>query len=42
MEVDENPVIVNGHYVTIWKKQDDGTWKVAVDAGGPSAPPGSP
>jgi ketosteroid isomerase-like protein len=42
MEVDGNPVTVNGHYVTIWKKQEDGTWKVVLDGGGPSAPPGSP
>jgi ketosteroid isomerase-like protein len=42
MEVDGNPVTVNGHYVTIWRKQDDGSWKVAVDTGGPSAPPESP
>ena len=41
MEVDGNPVTVNGHYVTIWSKQEDGSWKVAFDGGGPSAPPGS-
>ncbi|RAW02723.1 Cif family virulence factor [Pseudochryseolinea flava] len=22
-----------GHYVTIWKKQSDGAWKIAIDAG---------
>ena len=25
----------NGTYVTIWRKQDDGSWKVAVDIGNP-------
>jgi ketosteroid isomerase-like protein len=39
MEVEGKPMIVKGHYVTIWKKQEDGSWKVAVDAGGPSEPP---
>lgn len=40
MEVDGNPVTANGHYVTIWRKQADGSWKVVFDGGGPSAPPG--
>jgi ketosteroid isomerase-like protein len=26
-------VRMNGTYVTIWRKQDDGSWKVAVDFG---------
>ena len=28
---DGNPVTDSGKYTTIWKKQADGTWKVAVD-----------
>ena len=27
-----NPVETSGKYVTVWKKQADGSWKVAVDA----------
>ena len=26
-------VISNGHYFSVWKKQSDGTWKVALDNG---------
>ena len=36
----ENTAETTGKYVTIWKKQEDGSWKVAVDAfsdDGPSA-----
>ena len=31
--IDENGVMVDtyGKYVTIWKKQDDGEWKIALD-----------
>ena len=36
---DQRPNIGYGKYVTIWKKQPDGTWKVALDAGNPSPPP---
>lgn len=28
-----NPVTTSGRYITIWKKQSDGSWKVALDAG---------
>ncbi|MFZ1013225.1 MAG: nuclear transport factor 2 family protein [Terracidiphilus sp.] len=28
-----NPVTTSGRYITIWKKQADGDWKVALDAG---------
>ena len=28
-------VRMSGTYVTIWRKQDDGSWKVAVDIGNP-------
>lgn len=26
-----SPVAIDGKYTTVWKKQPDGTWKVAVD-----------
>ena len=28
-----NPVTTSGRYMTIWRKQTDGSWKVVVDAG---------
>jgi len=28
-----------GRYVTIWRKQADGSWKVAMDLGNPTDPP---
>lgn len=28
-----NPVITSGRYMTIWRKQTDGSWKVVLDAG---------
>lgn len=28
-----------GRYVTIWRKQADGSWKVVMDLGNPTAPP---
>ena len=30
-----------GKYVTIWKKQADGSWKVAMDTGNSSPEPGT-
>ncbi len=27
-----NPTVLSGRYITIWKKQPDGKWKVALDA----------
>jgi len=30
-----------GNYVTIWKKQKDGTWKYILDGGGTTPPPGT-
>jgi ketosteroid isomerase-like protein len=41
---DGTPVVRKGSYVTIWRKQPDGTWKVALDIGSfvppkPAAPP---
>ena len=26
-----NPVVIDGKFMTIWKKQSDGAWKIAVD-----------
>jgi ketosteroid isomerase-like protein len=28
-----NPVVTTGRYMTIWRKQADGSWKVTLDAG---------
>ncbi len=28
-----NPVVTSGRYLTIWRKQPDGAWKVVLDAG---------
>ena len=28
-----NPVVTSGRYITIWRKQADGNWKVVLDAG---------
>ena len=28
-----NPVTITGRYITIWRKQPDGNWKVVLDAG---------
>jgi ketosteroid isomerase-like protein len=37
-----NPIVTTGRYITIWKKQPDGTWKVAMDASSDApAEPGS-
>jgi ketosteroid isomerase-like protein len=34
------PVVMTGRYITIWKKQRDGAWKVAMDASA-NEPPGA-
>jgi ketosteroid isomerase-like protein len=34
----EKHVVATGKYVTIWRKQDDGSWKVAFDSGVPDTP----
>ena len=38
---DGTPLVRKGSYVTIWRKQPDGTWKVALDIGSfvPLKPP---
>lgn len=33
-----NPVLTSGRYITVWRKQPDGTWKVVLDAGANDAP----
>jgi ketosteroid isomerase-like protein len=33
-----NPVLSGGRYITVWRKQPDGTWKVVLDAGANDAP----
>ena len=33
-----NPVVTTGRYMTIWKKQADGTWKVALDSSNDEPP----
>jgi ketosteroid isomerase-like protein len=33
-----NPVAVSGRFITIWRKEPDGTWKVALDAGANDPP----
>ena len=36
---DGKPIVEYGKYVTIWKKQSDGRWKVALDMGNASPKP---
>jgi ketosteroid isomerase-like protein len=36
---DKKPAVEDGHYVVVWKKGEDGTWKVAVDAPISDPPP---
>ncbi len=36
---DGNPLAIDGKYMTVWKKQSDGTWKVAVDMFNANGPP---
>ena len=36
---DGKPQVSYGKYVTIWQKQSDGSWQVAVDMGNSSPPP---
>jgi ketosteroid isomerase-like protein len=32
------PVVVSGRYITVWKKQPDGKWRVALDASADEPP----
>ena len=36
-----NPVLTSGRYITIWRKQPDGNWKVVLDAGADDVPTGA-
>ena len=40
----KKPVVEQGRYVTVWRKQPDGSWKVVVDApvSDPAQPPAQP
>ena len=38
-EEDGKPVRRHGKYVTVWKKERDGSWKFAVDIGNTNPPP---
>ena len=33
-----NPVTTSGRYMTVWRKQPDGAWKVVLDAGANDVP----
>lgn len=33
-----NPVLTSGRYITMWRRQADGTWKVVLDAGANEPP----
>jgi len=35
-----NPVTISGRYMTIWRRQPDGQWKVVLDAGANEPPTG--
>ncbi len=35
-----NPVLTSGRYMTIWRKEKDGSWKVTLDAGATEPPEG--
>lgn len=33
-----NPVVISGRFITIWRKEPDGSWKIALDAGANEPP----
>jgi ketosteroid isomerase-like protein len=36
-----DPEVAHGNFVTVWRKEADGTWKVLIDHGTSNAPPAS-
>lgn len=38
-DAEGKPAMRHGKYVTVWKKQSDGSWKFVVDTGNSSPPP---
>jgi ketosteroid isomerase-like protein len=32
-DAQRNPVVTSGRYITMWRKEPDGSWKVVLDAG---------
>ncbi len=36
---DGKPIVRHGKYLTVWKRQRDGTWRFVLDMGNPSPPP---
>lgn len=39
LDPEGNPLAIDGKYMTVWKKQPDDTWKVAVDMFNADGPP---
>ncbi len=39
---DGTPVVRTGFFLTIWKRQPDGTWRYVMDNGAPDRPPPAP
>ncbi len=39
---DGKPVVRTGFFLTIWKRQPDGTWRFVMDNGAPDRPPPAP
>ena len=36
---DSDPITIDGKYITVWKKQSDGTWRVTADMFNANGPP---
>ncbi len=41
-DINDAQAVAFGHFLTVWQKQSDGTWKFAVDLGISHAKPGDP
>ena len=39
MPTEGGPVVVSGKYLTVWQRQDDGSWKVSADMFNDNGPP---